>query len=164
MRRRLEKDHTLLIEKPCQGQQPLVFIEEAEDFKLFEYAVLITALDSEVVSIVQHYRDRADCETVFDEIKNQWDWGGYTTHDSKSCRFMARMIGLIDNGWRLFVRLINPEGQGHQEAITSRPLLLTSVGRLTQSGRQKRMTMTSHHGKSEKIRALFLQANDFLIN
>jgi len=25
-----------------------------------------------VVTIVQHYRDRADCENNFDEIKNQW--------------------------------------------------------------------------------------------
>jgi hypothetical protein len=32
---------------------------------------LVTSLDAEVVTIVQHYRDRADCENNFDEIKNQ---------------------------------------------------------------------------------------------
>jgi hypothetical protein len=29
----------------------------------------------------QLYRDRGDEENVFDEMKNQWGWGGYTTHD-----------------------------------------------------------------------------------
>ena len=114
-----------------------------------------------MISIVQHYRDRADCENVFDEMKNQWGWAGYTTRDIKSCRLMARIIALIYNWWSLFVRLTNPEGQGHQEAITCRPLLLTSVGRLTQSGRQKTMTITSHHGKSEQIRELFSRVSAF---
>ena len=36
----------------------------------FEYSVLVTSLDAGVVTIVQHYRDRADCENNFDEIKN----------------------------------------------------------------------------------------------
>ena len=71
VRRRLKKDATLLLETKTGGQQTLAFIEEPEDIKVYEYAVLITSLDDEIVSIVQHYRDRADCENVFDEIKNQ---------------------------------------------------------------------------------------------
>jgi hypothetical protein len=27
------------------------------------------------------YRDRGDCENAFDELKNQWGWGGFTTHE-----------------------------------------------------------------------------------
>jgi hypothetical protein len=23
----------------------------------------------------------ADCENAFDELKNHWGWGGFTTHD-----------------------------------------------------------------------------------
>jgi len=38
----------------------------------YEYSVLVTSLADEVVSIVQHYRDRADSENNFDEIKNQF--------------------------------------------------------------------------------------------
>jgi Transposase DDE domain len=41
--------------------------------------------DYEVEHIGQLYRDRADCENGFDEIKNQWGWGGYTTHDIERC-------------------------------------------------------------------------------
>jgi hypothetical protein len=37
--------------------------------------VLVTALDLEVLSVAQLYRDRADVENGFDEIKNQWGWG-----------------------------------------------------------------------------------------
>lgn len=52
--------------------QPLSLIEPAEKMAAFEYSVLVTSLTDEVVSIVQHYRDRADCENNFDEIKNHW--------------------------------------------------------------------------------------------
>jgi hypothetical protein len=34
----------------------------------------------------QLYRDRADCENAFDELKNQWGWGGFTMRDLKRCR------------------------------------------------------------------------------
>jgi len=66
-------------------QTELAFIDGPENMKLYEYSVLVTSLESELVTVVQHYRDRADCENVFDEIKNQWGWGGFTTHDLKSC-------------------------------------------------------------------------------
>ena len=123
--------------------------------------MLITSLALDIMSIVQHDRDRADCDNVFDEIKNPWGWGGYTTRDLQSCRFMARIIALIDNGWRLFVRMANSDADGHQEAITSRPLLLTGVGRLTQRGRQRTMTITRHHGKNERVCELFQPLDRF---
>lgn len=40
---------------------------------------------------------------------------------------MARSVALVANWWNLFVRLADPEH--HREAITSRPLLLTVIGR-----------------------------------
>ena len=92
------------------------------------YSVPVTDLDGVLIASVQHYRDRADCENNLDELKNQWGWGGYTTQDLSPCRLMARIIALIYNCWSLFVRL--PEPHMHKEAITSRPLLLSSVARL----------------------------------
>jgi len=44
---------------------------------VYEYAVLVTSLASGA-DAGQHYRDRADAENNFDEMKNQW-LGGYTT-------------------------------------------------------------------------------------
>ncbi len=58
---------------------------------LYEYAVLVTSLQDEVRTVAQHYRDRGDSENNFDELKNQWGWAGFTTHDRKRCQVMARI-------------------------------------------------------------------------
>jgi hypothetical protein len=159
VRRRLPKETVLALEDKTQGQQSFGFLQEVEDIRAFEYAVLVTSLDDEVISIVQHYRDRADCENNFDEIKNHWGWGGFTTADIKPCRLIARMIALIYNWWNIFARLANPDK--HMEAITSRPLLLSSVGRLTESGRKKTMTITSTHAQADYIRDTFDRIQHF---
>src|SRR5208283_4812073 len=58
--------------------------EEATE--IYEYSVLVTSLDEDVEAFGQLYRDRGDGENIFDEMKNQWGWGGYTTHDLARCR------------------------------------------------------------------------------
>ena len=125
---------SLLLEKQSAGQQELAFIDGPEDMRLYEYSVLITDLPDDLISLMQHYRNRADCENVFDEIKNQWGWGGFVTQHLQTSQIMARMVALVYNWWNLFSRLAIPDK--HHEAITSRPLLLSSVGQLTRSGRQ----------------------------
>jgi hypothetical protein len=82
----------------------------------YEFAVLVTSLNGEVRSIAQHYRDRADSENNFDEWKNQWGWGGFTTQDQKHCQRMARITALIYNWWMIFMRRGIPDK--HAEAIT----------------------------------------------
>jgi hypothetical protein len=159
VRRRLPREAVLAMEDKSQSQQSFGFLQDADDIRAFEYAVLVTSLDDEVISLVQHYRDRADCENNFDEIKNHWGWGGFTTTDIKPCRFIARIIALIYNWWNIFARLANPDK--HMEAITSRPLLLSSVGRVTESGRKKTMTITSTHAKADLIRDTFKRIQSF---
>lgn len=160
VRRVLPKSNALLLEKENKkGQKALAFIDAPENIKLFEYSVLVTSLDSDVVSIIDHYRDRADCENNFDEIKNQWGWGGYTTQDIKRCRFISRMVALIYNWWTLYVRLNNPDS--HRESITSRPLLMSAIGKLTESGRQKKITITSQHSLMIKIQEMQSNLCDF---
>jgi len=159
IRRRLSKDAVLAIEANQSGQQGFGFLADAEDIRVFEYAVLVTSLEDEALTIVQHYRDRADCETNFDEIKNHWGWGGSTTRDIKPCRLIARIIALIYNWWNIIARLANPDK--HMEAITSRPLLLNSVGRLTTHRRQKTVTITNTHAKSVQVRETFKQIQRF---
>lgn len=107
---------TIALEHQVEGQLQFSLLEGPEDLTLFRYSVLVTNLDDDLISIVRYYRDRADCENHFDEIKNQWGWGGYTTRDLKSCRLMSKMIALIYNWWVLFVRLANPDN--HLEAVT----------------------------------------------
>jgi len=121
----------------------LSFAELTDDTVVYEYAVLVTSLPGEILTIAQLLRDRADSENPFDELKNPWGWGGFTTQDLKRCRFMARITALTYNGWSLFVRLADP--RQHTEAITSRPLLLHAPARLTRHGGQTRITISHPH-------------------
>ena len=150
VRRRRPENEILTLEKGIkERQKTLALIEEPENIKAYEYSVLVTSLNNDIVSIINHYRNRADCENNFDEIKNQWGWGGYVTKDMARCRILARMVALIYNWWTLYVRLGNPDS--HKESITSRPLLMSSIGKLTQSGNQKKIKLTSQHRWMDKI-------------
>ena len=110
----------------------------------------MTSLDSEILTLGQLNRDRANCENVFDELKNQWGRGCFTTRDLTRCRLLAGMIALIYNWWSLFVRLADPEH--HREAITSRPLLLSAIAPRTQHAGQVTLTVSSTHGMQHKAR------------
>jgi hypothetical protein len=57
--------------------------------------VLVTDLKHELLTIAQLYRDRGDAENAFDELKNQWGWGGFTTQDLARCRLSAMAVDLI---------------------------------------------------------------------
>ena len=126
------------------------FVKDMDSSSIYEYAVLVTNDHLDIVALAQLYRDRADCENVFDEIKNQWGWAGFVTRDLKRCRIIARLIALIYNWWNIFTRLARPDQ--HMEAITSRPLLLHAVGRLVTTGRRKIIRLTSMHAMSDQIR------------
>ena len=117
--------------------------------EVYEYAVLVTSLSEEVLAIAQLYRDRAEAENVFDELKNQWGWAGFTTHDQRRSEILARIVTLIYNWWSLFTRLAIPNR--HTEAITSRPLLLHGIGRQTTHQNQTTLTITSSHAQAEPI-------------
>jgi hypothetical protein len=158
VRRQLKNDEIIGIENESKGHPQLTLLDGPENIKTFEYSVLITSLDSDLVALFHHYRDRADCENNFDELKNQWGWGGYTTQDVKSCRIMARTIALIYNWWNLYTRLALPDK--HHEAITSRPLLLSGIGRLTTHSAQKTLTLTSMHNDMPKITRAYTRLVD----
>jgi len=152
LRRRVQGGRVLAEAHAPQGQQTLLFADAADDVKLWEYAVLVTNADYALEAIGQLYRDRADCENGFDELKNQWGWGGYTTHDLERCNLSARAVALIYNWWSWYVRLAHP--QARREAITSRPLLLSGVARLTQHAGQSRLLVTLTHAAGDQIRAM----------
>ena len=126
----------------------------------YEYAVLVTNTDYEILSLGQLYRDRADAENVFDELKNQWGWGGFTTHDLHRCQLAARAVALIYNWWSLYVRLANP--QARREAITSRPWLMSSVGCRTEHAGQTTITLTGLHADFAKARAALMRVSALL--
>ncbi len=141
--RRQVKADLAVVDPRDPEQMYLSFATLTEDTLVYEYAVLVTSLTSEILTLAQLYRDRAASENPFDELKNHWGWGGFTTQDLKRCCFMARLTALTYNGWSRLVRLADPHP--HTEAITSRPLLLHAPASLTRHGSQTRITISHPH-------------------
>lgn len=135
-----------------ESQGWLAFVETDVPSKRYEYAVLVTDLKHELLTIAQLYRDRGDAENAFDELKNQWGWGGFTTQDLARCRLSAMAVALIYNWWSLFVRLGNPKAR--LEAITSRPFLLSAVARRSNHGGAQHLTITPQHAEADKAKSL----------
>jgi hypothetical protein len=143
-----------------QRQIQLAFVEKDVPAKGYEYAVLATDLAYDIHALAQLYRDRGDAENAFDELKNQWAWGGFTTHDLKRCRFAAMTVALAYNWFSLFVRLANPKAR--LEAITSRPLLLSGIGRLTSHAGQAHLAITPIHARAHEARKLLTALSERL--
>lgn len=150
----------LVLAQDSSGPVQLSFFESTGPMKQYEYAVLVTSLPHEILAIAQLYRDRADSENCFDELKNQWGWGGFTTKDLARCRLVSRMVALVYNWWTLFSRLAQPHK--HSEAITSRPLLLHGVARQTRHAGQTTVTITSSHARSGMVQAALRTLTGFI--
>ena len=152
LRRALRGEIAVTDDDADDAQQQFAFVEAdrkaGKGITGYEYAVLVTNTDHEVLSLGQLYRDRADAENAFDELKNQWGWGGFTTRDLHRCQLAARGVALAYNWWSLFVRLAHPDAR--REAITSRPWLMSSVGRRTEHAGQTTITLTGLHAHSRK--------------
>ena len=154
----------MLLAEDQDGQGVLGFVEA--DRKAgkratgYETAVLVTNLEHEILTLGQLYRDRADAENAFDELKNQWGWGGFTTHDLHRCQLSARAVALIYNWWSLFVRLANPGAR--REAITSRPWLMSSIGRKTEHAGQTTILLTGLHADFDQARIALTRVSTLL--
>jgi hypothetical protein len=142
-------------ERRVDGKQPRLdlagpSVHEGE--RLWEYAVMVTDVAYPIEAIGQLYRDRADCENGFDELKNQWGLSGFTTQDINRCQTTARACALVYNWWSWYCRAANPSAR--MEAITSRPLLLAAVGTLASHAGQITLYLTSMHGKTSILKSL----------
>lgn len=151
------KDHTAL---EASTRPLLPWTEVIESAPEYEYMVLVTNLTKDLMGLTDLYLQRADAENVYDELKNQWGWGGFMTKDLHRCQVAARNVGLIYNWWSLFVRCAEPKRP--REAITSRPTLLCGVGRLVESGNQLKMQITSMHESARDIHAFLTNLSQFL--
>jgi len=160
LRRRIRGEVAFQKTPPQLGQTELACVELCEGGVAYEYAVLVTSLKDPVMTIAQHYRDRADAENIFDELKNQWGWGGYTTHDLHRCQVMARIVAQVYNWWTIYAGLCVPER--HAEAITSRPLLLYAVGRQIRHAGKTVLLLTSTHAKAREVERSLQSVADFL--
>jgi len=158
LRRRIRHDVALTAAKRGRHGRNEQFVlalphdEVQEPAQLWEYTVLVTNVPYDLAAMGQLYRDRCDCENGFDELKNQWGWGGFTTQDMHRSQVSARAVALVYNWWSWYVRAANP--QGRREALTSRPLLLAAVGRATSSGNQTTLYLTPMHAEAGLIKSM----------
>lgn len=158
LRRRIRHDIALTARKrgkKDEGDQLVLALphDDVQDHaRVWEYTVLVTNVAYDITAIGQLYRDRCDCENGFDELKNQWGWGGFTTHDMHRSQVTARAVALVYNWWSWYVRAANP--QARREALTSRPLLLAAVGRATSSGNQTTLYLTPMHAEAGLIKSM----------
>jgi hypothetical protein len=157
LRRRTEPDKPLELEAAAPAQPELLSVPDKEEF---EYVVLVTNTDWEMLSLSQLYRERADCENTIDELKRQWGWGGFVTQDLLRCQVAARNVALIYNWWSLFVRCADPLRA--REAVTSRPLLMYAVGRQISHSNQTTVILTSTHAEAAKAQELLTNLSLFL--
>ena len=109
----------------------------------------------------EHYRDRADAENCFDELKNQWGWGGFTSRKLAPSRLMANLTAPFYNWWNLYVRFYDEEH--HREAMRTRPMLMAGVGRQVQSGGQRTVKVSVLHEKGDLIAQAFTRINRELL-
>jgi hypothetical protein len=68
LRRRLKEGLTVC-GRDDAGQLALGFVEIGTQSEVYEYGVLVASLEEEVLTLAQLYRDRADGENPFDELK-----------------------------------------------------------------------------------------------
>jgi hypothetical protein len=137
-----------------QGKQLKLDLQPSvhEGQRLWEYAVLVTDVNYPIEAIAQLYRDRADAENGFDELKNQWGMSGFTTQDIKRCQTTARACALVYNWWSWYCRAAHP--MARMEAITSRPLLLAAVGKAASHAGQTTLYLTPLRGKANLLKLL----------
>jgi hypothetical protein len=140
--------------KAPSGQATLDLLPSVYDAgqHLWEYHVLVSDVSYPLSSIAQLYRDRADAENAFDELKNQWGVLGYNSQQLHCCQTMVRACALIYNWWSWYCRAAKPEAR--MEAITSSPMLLAAVGRATSHANQTTLCLTPLHAKADVIKTL----------
>ncbi len=91
MRRKLVGQIVLTGKEDIHDQLAFIELEEIPTAR-YEYAVLVTSTEHPILTLAQLYRDRADCENNFDELKNQWGLGGFTTQALARCKLMAYLL------------------------------------------------------------------------
>jgi hypothetical protein len=148
--------------RQLQGLVPSEKNGEFWDCNKHEFAVYVTNLpeDFNCWKIQVLYRDRADVENVFDELKNQWGFGGFSAKSRATSELAMRLLLMVYNLWVLFVRFIDPKK--HTEAKRGRRWFLLIAARLVQSGRQKEMQVSIRGGWAEQLRTGYTRLHEWI--
>jgi hypothetical protein len=156
------RERRVVFARTLQGRVPGTQSGEFWDQNKHEFAVYITNLPEKFNPwlIQDLYRQRADVENVFDELKNQWGFDGFCAKSRATTELAARLTLLVYNLWVLFVRFIVP--QKHTEAKKGRRWFLLIAARLVQSGRQKEVQVSIRGGWAEQLKDGYVRLHDWI--
>jgi hypothetical protein len=157
-----ERPRRVVFSRQLQGMVPSQKSGEFWDMNKHEFAVYVTSLPAtyDAWRVMAMYRDRADTENVFDELKNQWGFSGFCSKSRATTELAARLLLLVYNLWVLFVRFIVPEK--HTEAKKGRRWFLLIAARLVQSGRQKEIQVSIRGGWAQQMRDGYVRLHDWI--
>lgn len=128
------KKPDMALEGTCAQQAESINLELVEDAALtYEYAVYVTNLERDVSQLRGLYNPRGDNENCYDELKNQWGWGGFTLRNLARSELMANLVALIYNLWSVYIKLVDPLVA--REAITFRPMYLMHPAKVSEHSR-----------------------------
>lgn len=133
----------VVVGRRCLGQISKEVAGTFWDQAEHEFEAYVTSLplaQANAWQVIELYRQRADAENVFDELKHQWSLEGFCCHKRNATALAARLGLLIYNLWHLFLRLLEP-GR-HVESAGGRRWFLLIAARLVQSGRQKTLQVS----------------------
>jgi len=152
----------VIFARTMQGSVPTADQKEFWEQSKHEFAVYVTNLPMSFNpwQIMGLYRDRADTENVFDELKNQWGFSGFCAKSRATTELAARLLLLVYNLWVLFVRFIVPHK--HTEAKRGRRWFLLIAARLVQSGRQKEVQVSIRGGWAEQLKDGYTRLHDWI--
>jgi hypothetical protein len=117
-----------------------------------KYDAYVTSLPFEHTNswqLIDLYKERADCENMFDEAKNQWGFGNFCAKSKTVTEVAARLLLVTYNLWTLFTRAMNP--QKHTEAKTTRRTYLLIAAKRVRSARETLMKMATGKRQKEKL-------------
>jgi hypothetical protein len=141
-----------------QPELPLAIV--VDDCPQYEYQILTTNTAHDILALAQLYRDRGDCENNFDELKNDWGWGGFNSRKLRRTQIMASLVGIVYNWWNIFCRLAEPDK--HMEAKTSRPQFQNIIGRLTRTGGRRYVYISVMGAEAEDVLMKFTRISRFI--
>ena len=133
----------VVVGRRCLGEVSKEVAGTFWDETKHEFEAYVTSLPVEEANawqIIELYRQRADVENVFDELKHQWGLEGFCCRKRNATALAARLGLLFYNLWHLFLRLLEP-GR-HVESAGGRRWFLLIAARLVQSGRQKTLQVS----------------------
>ena len=125
------------------------------------YVTDLSVGQAEGFQVVELYRQRGDAENVFDELKNQWGFAGFSSQNAVVSETAARMLLLVYNLSTMFTRVLKNRN-GHSEAITSRYELLLIPGKIVKNGREKTIVLSVGKRLETLLRAAYARLHEWL--